>query len=55
MQMPPTSPDTALESPALTAECVTPPAGRAVALRWRQWLGLGIVSLGIVAAAAQAW
>jgi len=55
MQMPPTSPDTALESPALTAERVTPPAGRAVALRWRQWLGLGIVLLGMVAAAAQAW
>ncbi|OYD48830.1 ZIP family metal transporter [Acidovorax kalamii] len=55
MQMPPTSPDTALESPALTAEGVTPPAGRAVALRWRQWLGLGIVLLGMVAAAAQAW
>lgn len=55
MQMPPTSPDTALESPALTAERVTPPAGRAVVLRWRQWLGLGIVLLGIVAAAAQAW
>lgn len=55
MQMPPTSPDTALESPVLTAECGTPPAGRAVVLRWRQWLGLGIVLLGIVAAAAQAW
>ena len=55
MQMPPTSPDTALEPPVLTTEHVTPPAGRAVALRWRQWLGLGIVLLGIVAAAAQAW
>jgi len=55
MQMPPTSSDTALEPPVLTTEHVTPPAGRAVALRWRQWLGLGIVLLGIVAAAAQAW
>ena len=55
MQMPPTSPDTALEPPVLTTEHVTPPAGRAVVLRWRQWLGLGIVLLGIVAAAAQAW
>lgn len=55
MQMPPTLPDTALEPPVLTTEHVTPPAGRAVVLRWRQWLGLGIVLLGIVAAAAQAW
>ena len=51
MQIPPTSPDTALESPVPAAR----PTGRAVALRWRQWLGLGIVLLGIVAAAAQAW
>ncbi len=51
MQIPPTSPDTALESPVPAAR----PTGRAVALRWRQWLGLGIVLLGSFAASAQAW
>ncbi len=55
MQMPPTSPDTVLEPSAPTTVPTTPPAARAVALRGRQWLGLGIVLLGIVAAAAQAW
>lgn len=51
MQTPPPSPDTALESSVPAAQ----PAGRAVTLRWRQWPGLGIVLLGCVAAAVQAW
>lgn len=46
-----TSPDTA-DEPLLSAE---PGARSDAALHWRQWIGLGIVLLGVVAAFAQVW